>query len=105
MNNLIFKNIIRFIALVVIQIFIFNKIYLSGYINPYVFLMFVILLPFETPWWFLLISSFGIGLSVDLFTGSMGVHAAATTFMAFSRPFIVKTLLPKIDKSITVYPG
>lgn len=105
MNSIILKNIVRFLALVFLQVFIFNKIYLSGYINPYVFIMFVIMLPFDTPWWILLLSSFGIGLSIDVFTGSLGVHAAATTLVAFSRPAIIKSLLPKIDKGITVFPG
>lgn len=105
MNNIVLKNILRFIAVLLLQVFVFNKIYLSGYINPYVFLMFVILLPFETPWWLLLLSSFTIGFCVDIFTGSIGVHSAATTAVAFARPALLKIILPKLDRTITVYPG
>jgi rod shape-determining protein MreD len=105
MNNQIVKNIVRFVLLIVIQVFIFNKINLGGYLNPYVYLMFVILLPFETPGWLLLTSSFAAGLSVDIFTGSLGIHAAATTFVAFTRPFMVRALLPKLDKGSGYLPG
>jgi rod shape-determining protein MreD len=105
MNNIIVKNIIRFILLVLLQVFIFNKIYLGGFINPYIYLLFIILLPFETPWWLLLLSSFGIGLSVDIFTGSMGMHAATATLIAYLRPSIIRIILPKLDSTLTVYPG
>lgn len=105
MNNLVFLNIFRFVALFLLQIFVFNNINYVGYINPYVFLMFVLLLPFETPWWMLLISSFALGLSIDIFTGSLGIHAAATTAAAFSRPTLIRFLLPKLDKNSAVTPG
>ena len=105
MTNSVLRNIFRFIILIIIQIFIFNRIYLGGYLNPEVYLMFVVLLPFETPWWLLLLSSFSIGLSVDVFSGSLGIHAAATTFAAFSRPFIIRFMLPKLEKGNNAYPS
>ncbi len=50
------------------------------------------LLPFSTPKWQLLVLGFAIGLTVDLFTGTPGLHAGATTLMAFSRPSIIKLI-------------
>lgn len=105
MNNQIVKNIFRFLLLIAAQVFIFNKINLGGYLNPYVYIMFIILLPFETPGWLLLTSSFAAGLSVDIFTGCLGINAAASTFVAFTRPFIISALLPKIDKGSDFSPG
>ena len=105
MNNIYIRNSVRFVLLVLLQVFVFNKIYLGGYLNPYVFLMFIVLLPFETPWWLLLLSSFGIGLTIDIFTGSLGMHAAAATLLAFARPTLINILLPKRDRNITVFPG
>ena len=58
--------------------------------HPYIYLIFVMLLPFSTPKWQLLVLSFVLGLSVDLFTGTLGLHAGATTLMAFCRPSIIK---------------
>lgn len=105
MTNPVLRNIFRFIFLVLLQIFIFNRIYLGGYLNPEVYLMFVVLLPFETPWWLLLLSSFSLGLTVDIFSGSLGIHAAATTFAAFVRPFIIRFMLPKLEKGNNAYPS
>ena len=83
-------QIIRFVVLVLFQVLVINHIRLGGYVHPYIYLIFVMLLPFSTPKWQLLVLSFVLGLSVDLFTGTLGLHAGATTLMAFCRPSIIK---------------
>ena len=85
-NNYLFINIIRFIILVLAQVFIFNKVNLGGFANPMIYPLFIILLPFETNKNLSLLLAFFLGLSVDLFTGSIGLHTSATVFMAFIRP-------------------
>jgi cell shape-determining protein MreD len=92
MNNPILKNIVRFIILVLIQVFILNNIRINGYINPYFYVLFILLLPFETPGWLLLLSSFFLGLVIDIFSHSPGMHTAAAVFMAFSRPGVMRLL-------------
>ena len=89
MNKTI-TNIIRFVVLVLFQVLIVNHIRLGGYVHPYVYLLFVMLLPINMPKWQLLFCGFGIGLAVDLFSGTLGLHAGATTLMAFCRPSIIK---------------
>lgn len=92
MNRYIWINIVRFITLFLFQVLILNNIQLSGYINPYLYVLFILMLPFETPRWVLLISAFFMGLSIDMFTHTPGLHAAATTFMAFIRPGLISML-------------
>ena len=79
-------NIIRFISLVLVQVFIFNKINIGGIANPMIYPLFIILLPFETNKNLSLFIAFMLGLSIDLFTGSIGLHTSATVFIAFIRP-------------------
>lgn len=86
------KNIGRFFFLVFFQVLILNNIQLGGYINPYFYVYFILLLPFETPRWLLLISSFLLGLTIDLFVNTPGVNAAACVLMAFARPFIITSI-------------
>lgn len=88
------RNIINFVVLVLIQILIFNNIQLSGYINPYIYILFILLMPFETPGWLLLILGFILGFSIDIFSDTMGMHTIATTLMAFVRPFILDIIAP-----------
>jgi rod shape-determining protein MreD len=89
------RNIIRFIVLVLVQILIINNIQISGYIIPHFYILFILLLPFETPRWLLLIAAFALGISVDLFTQTPGMHAFATVFMAFLRPFVLEMSSPR----------
>lgn len=86
------RNILRFVILVLVQVLILNNIQFSGFINPYLYVLFILLLPFETPNWLLITSAFLLGLSVDLFSGTPGMHAAASTIMAFCRPFVLHLL-------------
>jgi len=92
MARIIVINILRFILLVPLQVLILDNINLGGSINPYLYILFILLLPFESPKWLLLILSFLLGLSVDIFSGTPGMHAAATVFMAYLRPVVIKNI-------------
>lgn len=105
MNKQLIINIVRFIILVLIQALVFNHINLGGYLNPYVYVMFILLLPFETPKWLLLISAFLLGLSIDLFSGTIGMHASAATFMAFMRPSVSRIISSKREFESGILPG
>jgi hypothetical protein len=84
------KNTIRFFGLILLQVLILNHISLGGYINPYLYIYFILLLPFETPYWALLLSSFALGMGVDLFSNTIGLNAAACVAMAFARPGVIR---------------
>ena len=92
MTLIYLKNIGRFVFLVLLQVLILNNIQLSGYINPYFYIYFILLLPFETPKWMLLTAAFILGLSVDIFTNTIGLNAAACVMMAFARPFVISAI-------------
>lgn len=74
---------------------VFNHIQFNGYVNPYFYVLFIILLPFETPGWLLLVVAFLLGFSVDYISGTSGMHTMATVFMAFVRPFVLRGLAPR----------
>ena len=95
MLNLIPKNIIRFIILVLAQVLIIQNIELGRFIIPFIYVLFILMLPFETPKWLLLLSGFFIGLTIDLFYNTAGMHAAATVWMAYSRPTVLALLAPR----------
>ncbi|MCX6277363.1 MAG: rod shape-determining protein MreD [Bacteroidetes bacterium] len=88
-SRTVFYNIIRFFFLISFQVLILNHIYLGGFINPYFYIYFILLLPFDTPKWMLLISAFVIGICIDIFTNTIGLNAAASLLMAFCRPFAI----------------
>lgn len=104
MINLVIRNIIRLIFLVLFQITILNYIQLGGYINPYLYVLFILLLPFETPKWLLLISAFILGISVDMFSDTTGIHTAACVFMAFCRPGVTNLVSSRLDYELGIQP-
>lgn len=104
MINPVLRNIFRMVILVLFQVLVLNNIQVSGYINPYMYVLFILLLPFETPRWLLLISGFAIGISIDLFANTPGMHTSATVFMAFLRPYVLKILMPHEEYEQSTYP-
>jgi rod shape-determining protein MreD len=97
MNNLIINNSFRFLALVLLQVLVLNHINLFGYLNPMVYIVWVVLFPIRKNKNSFLILSFLLGLSIDFFSDSGGINAAATLFIAFIRLPILKIVLKKTD--------
>ena len=91
-SRTVFYNVIRFFFLIFLQVLILNHINLGGYINPYFYIYFILLLPFDTPRWMLLIAAFVLGWSIDIFTNTIGLNAAACVMMAFARPFVITAI-------------
>ena len=95
MINSILRFGLIFIILILLQVLLFNNIQFSGYVNPYVYIMFILLLPVEIPAWVLLIISFFTGLVVDFFSGSPGMHTSATVMAGFARPYVLNLVSPR----------
>ena len=90
MNNSITSNIIRFIVLLLVQVIICNNINFMGYINPHVYLLFILLYPTSNNRLTFIFSSFLLGLIIDVFLDSGGTHAAASVLIAYIRPLFLK---------------
>ncbi|MBX5438053.1 MAG: rod shape-determining protein MreD [Thermoflavifilum sp.] len=89
------KNIIRFVLLMFVQVFILNNIMLNGLVQPYLYMLFILLLPFQTPRWLLLIIGTATGWVLDNFMHTPGLHAAACAAVAYLRPFLIGMLSPQ----------
>ena len=104
------KNFLRFWILVLIQVALLNKLNLRWWTEPYGFPMFVpfvyplflLLLPFETPVWLLLLLGMGTGLTIDAFMTTGGMHAFACVMIAYLRTNVLSALLPK---NLVEYPN
>jgi hypothetical protein len=105
MLNEISRNILRFFALLFVQVLIIKNVELGRFINPYIYVLFIITLPFETSGILLLALAFIMGLSVDMFYDTLGMHAAASVFMAFCRPRVFKFFSPREGYEVGTRPG
>lgn len=90
MNSSVLINIVRFVMLLAAQILIFNNINFGGYFNPFPYILFIILFPVNGNKYGLLIASFFLGLIMDLFLNSGGIHAASCLIITYLRPTFFK---------------
>jgi hypothetical protein len=82
--------IFRSILFILLQVLIFNKINLFDYINPLVYVLFVLFFPTSISKNNFLIISFLFGLSLDYFDNTGGAHALSCLTLAYFRPTIMK---------------
>ena len=81
MNNSL-KNSARFILLLLIQVIILNEIPpIHQFITPYLYFIFILWLPFGTSRIVTTLLGFAIGYTLDMFTNTPGLHAAAASLI------------------------
>jgi rod shape-determining protein MreD len=90
MNSTLLVNIFRFVFLLALQILVFNNMNFGGYVSVFPYILFIILYPVNGNKSNLLLASFFLGLTMDLFSNSGGVHATACILLAYFRPFFFK---------------
>ena len=94
-----------FILLVILQGLILNNVEFGGYVVPFLYVIFILALPFETPSWVVLILGFVLGIAVDSFSSTMGMHTSATVVMAFCRAYLLKLVTPRGGYEFNAKPG
>lgn len=96
MLNEVVINVGRLIVLILLQALLFNSIDLfNGAAVPFVYVLIILALPFDVPRWIELIIGFAVGLTMDAFNSTPGLHASACVTLAFFRPLLIKALAPR----------
>ncbi len=96
MNRLAYY-IISAIGILLFQVLLLNRVELHGFLSPYIYPLIILLLPLETPKALQLFLAFIVGMTIDLFGNTMGMHAAALVFMAYIRPLLIHINRPISD--------
>ena len=93
MSSLI-KNIIRFCLFILVQVFVLDQIPpLHQLVTPYIYFLFILWLPFKMGRRMQMFLAFALGFTLDCFTNSYGLHAAACVLIAYLRPFLINLLI------------
>jgi len=95
MSRTILVNLVRFVILVFMQVFLLKNITLYNLASPYFYILFILLLPFETPNVLLFALSFILGLTIDAFYDTPGLHAASCVLLAFVRILFISITVQK----------
>jgi rod shape-determining protein MreD len=77
---------------------------LWGVVTPMIYILFIFSLPFQTPKWAVVLLGFLLGLSIDIFSGILGLHALATLIIAFIRSFVISIIPLRVEREEHLLP-
>ncbi|MBC7744650.1 MAG: rod shape-determining protein MreD [Flavobacterium sp.] len=95
MGGIILNNIIRFVLLIGLQVFFLKNIGFYNLSSPFLYILFILLLPFKIPNGLLFLLAFFTGLTVDVFYDTLGLNAAACSVLAFVRIIFISVTVQK----------
>lgn len=84
-----------FVGLVLLQVLILNNVHIAGYATPFLYIYVILKFETETSRNALMLWAFFLGLTVDIFSDTLGMNAAATVVLAFSRPALLQLFVPR----------
>lgn len=100
-SKIIIQNVERFVALILAQLLILNNVNISGFAIPYLYVLFILMLPTDTPRNWMLLLSFLCGLSMDIFSNMLGFHSFACTLVAMMRILFADKILTR-NEGVTI---
>lgn len=103
--GLLLRNVGRCIILLLLQVLVLDNVYLGGYINPIIYVLFILMLPTGMNKIGMLMLAFCSGLVVDIFNNMLGFHAFACTLVAFLRVVYADRILTKDDPKVISMPS
>lgn len=105
MINELLKHIVRLMLLLFVQVLIVNNINLSSYVNPYIYILLLLMLRVNVPKWQSLLVGFVLGALMDMFSNTVGIHMFATTLLGYLRPRLLSASLNKEDYDANIEPN
>lgn len=96
MNNPIVKNILRIGFFILLQALVVNRLDLfQGLALPFIYIFALLMLPIQTPRLLVLLICFVVGICMDAFTNTIGMHTSACTLLGFLIPPVNRLLAPR----------
>lgn len=83
-----------FLLLLALQVLVFNHIHIAGYATPMPYFYLLLILPNHTARWVYVALGFLLGLTVDVFSSTIGEATATTTFIGLITPPVLNLFTP-----------
>lgn len=96
-GKIILVNVLRWILLLFVQIFFLRNFAFYNLSTPFVYVLFILVLPFRVPNLLLYIIAFITGLTLDAFYDTLGVHTTACITLALVRVLFISVSLNRED--------
>lgn len=100
----VIRQVFTFVILCIVQVLVLNHVNLFGCATPLLYIYFIMSFRRDYPKWGIMLWSFCLGLSVDIFSNTPGVAASSATFLGFVQPFIFSLFVQR-DSPDDMRPG
>ena len=83
------KQLIRYIIVMLLQVLLFDQLQLLGVCHPYIYILCLLMMPITLPHSADMLIGAGVGLVMDVFCNSLGIHTASCILIMFVRPYLL----------------
>ena len=109
MSTELIKHIIRAVLILLVQVLVLKRIGLGNswiwlHGNIFIYPIIVLLLPFRLSRHYVIVLGFLLGLLIDMFYDTIGVHAFALTATAYARGLLLSYLEPRGGYQLSMSP-
>ncbi|WP_066758863.1 hypothetical protein [Crocinitomix algicola] len=104
MNNTWIKYGVYFVLIVLIQGLVVDNIQINEYLNPMIYPIMIMMLPFELGVTVTMLVAVILGLSVDMFSNTFGLNASAALVIGYLRPGILNLIKPRDGYDTVLLP-
>jgi len=92
------KQLGRYIVVMLLQVLLFDQLQLLGVCHPYIYILCLLMMPITLPHSVDMIIGAIIGLVMDVFCNSLGIHTAACVLLMFIRPYLIGVIVNDKDR-------
>ncbi len=85
------KIFFQFITLILAQIIVLDNINLFGFLNPIIYILFIITYKFDQNQTLFIFLCFLLGFLIDLLTQSSGANTISCLILSYIRPFVINS--------------
>lgn len=92
------KQIGRYIVVMLLQVLLFDQLQLWGVCHPYIYVLCLLMMPITLPHSMDMMIGAAVGLMMDVFCNSLGIHMAACVLLMLIRPYLLGVIVNDKDR-------
>ena len=105
MTRSVFRYILHFFILTIIQQFVLDNLFLFNLIHPYIYFSLILMLPVNTNRYLYISIAFVYGFIIDALSFTYGLHTSTLVIIGFLRPYLMRWFVSEeqIEQNIEVH--
>ena len=92
------KQLGRYVIVMLLQVLLFDQLQLWGVCHPYIYILCLLMMPITLPHSVDMVIGAVIGIIMDVFCNSLGVHTASCILIMFIRPYLIGAIVNDKDR-------